>query len=1101
MSAPDDLRGVLVRDPRVSAASLDPTLTTADQAGPIPGAFEPQRPSKMVLRSGGAMSPGESITVNTVRGGYPGVDSRAAGFTYEHDGEEYGWDPPGYVHGVDLINFRRAAAAAQSAFSLAEPSLCKLPDGRVLMAAHRVGALGLTLVVHRFDPAVGLWPQVATIVHGFVNDSETKSPCMVVMPDGRIHLYAAGYAGAYDGPSAAHDVVQVALWISDDAGDTWVESSRECLLDPDIVEVDSRLHRLCAAQNAGQVVLFAHHFDPDGDSSGPRQYASADGGYRFKRQPTDSPAYPNWDDQSGDGLSYFAVVGVVPTDNGGFLVAYRGGATELIIAEIGSAFDWINGRPTPSEAWRATPGPLVLAKIGIADLFGAWGSSLWRGEDGSYNFLVWENLSTDGSVEARATVYRSTTARRGSFTAFALPSLSNDNGNLRLEHQNTVETRGMCVTVGETGVPYTVEGVSGLDSGSIVALYHGGHTNVTLPGSVSVDRDDNRWAPTYTYWPVDLPGGLGWTTLGAGTSSLEVTGLTVSCTDVQNWYMQRTIAQVNGDELVVEFDGADLDGASDTGTVNQPRCGIRVECAQASEQLVTVIVNVGENGVSVYEQGGALLGTIDGDFSGRWSIRLAMLETRYACWARIHTTPTERTWVLVAEGDDLTPSGSGETSHEIRVGTISGTGSTTVSYAIERVAVGLLPDDTSTLGVLGSPLYPRYLARRPAFLPSGVSLEAVDGPTVPGDSWVVETAYQYGFGALDVDSPAVTWRSTVDDTAMDLVWDLTGYADDSRLMAPSIALALLGSNLRSYTLTGRTAAGADTVLVAAVAEPFASGWVVGIFSLSRNGQVFSGTTVLAGAQSRWLQHDELAGCRLVTATGEGFTIASNTSGQIGGQGARKQAQIRVTGDASGLASTITAHIHPRDTATWRHGITTDFRWLKLSIPAQVTAEGYYEIGSLVLGPLHVFGREYSWDTLRERAENVELRENRDGSRVTRELGAQRRACQLAWREGVDESDVYRDFPQLVVTSDGAAVAVAADTPRLVEGLYSQVGGSRDTIVYLPAVPRSVASGCLNERRALLYARIMSTFSQPTIIGHELHSEVVRINELRLEEEL
>ena len=81
----------------------------------------------------------------------------------------------------------------------------------------------------------------------------------------------------------------------------------------------------------------------------------------------------------------------------------------------------------------------------------------------------------------------------------------------------------------------------------------------------------------------------------------------------------------------------------------------------------------------------------------------------------------------------------------------------------------------------------------------------------------------------------------------------------------------------------------------------------------------------------------------------------------------------------------------------------DYRYLRLRIDAQTTADGYFEIGACVLGPLALFGTPYSWGRVIDHQANVELTTARDGTRYARGLGDPRRQVSFSWSEGVDTS--------------------------------------------------------------------------------------------------
>ncbi len=80
-------------------------------------------------------------------------------------------------------------------------------------------------------------------------------------------------------------------------------------------------------------------------------------------------------------------------------------------------------------------------------------------------------------------------------------------------------------------------------------------------------------------------------------------------------------------------------------------------------------------------------------------------------------------------------------------------------------------------------------------------------------------------------------------------------------------------------------------------------------------------------------------------------------------------------------------------------------------------------------------------------------------------------------------------------------AVGADTPSLLAGLVDELDGAASPGVLVGALRSGVGTATQGSSEALIYGRITGTVSREVVIGDELYSEVHRVGELLIEEEL
>ena len=189
----------------------------------------------------------------------------------------------------------------------------------------------------------------------------------------------------------------------------------------------------------------------------------------------------------------------------------------------------------------------------------------------------------------------------------------------------------------------------------------------------------------------------------------------------------------------------------------------------------------------------------------------------------------------------------------------------------------------------------------------------------------------------------------------------------------------------------------------------------------------------------------------------------------------------------------------------KHLKGTRYGGYRLKINAQTTADGFYSVGTFLVGPLAVFGYQPGWDRSLSKTPNVDLQTFTDGSRVARNLGPPRRVASISWADGVDLTNVQGQNPDPdYVTgraTGGKPLATGVGTPLLLEGLISATDGPRIPVVYLPVIPRSSDSSIQTFIGGYLYGRITSAHRRDVVQGDEMIDEVVRVANVTIEEEI
>ena len=166
----------------------------------------------------------------------------------------------------------------------------------------------------------------------------------------------------------------------------------------------------------------------------------------------------------------------------------------------------------------------------------------------------------------------------------------------------------------------------------------------------------------------------------------------------------------------------------------------------------------------------------------------------------------------------------------------------------------------------------------------------------------------------------------------------------------------------------------------------------------------------------------------------------------------------------------------------------------------------------------VHGDEIGWGRTLDVESGTEITEARDGTRRAHEVAPPRRIYEYGWAYVLDTGqgaaeggasinpagDPDPDYLEASAESGALPIASRRGTPWQVEGLIRRLAGGQQPIVYLPRIARFAEGDdalVYNRRHQLALCRLTSDVAIETVQGDELENEVVRIANLRLEEEV
>ncbi len=402
----------------------------------------------------------------------------------------------------------------------------------------------------------------------------------------------------------------------------------------------------------------------------------------------------------------------------------------------------------------------------------------------------------------------------------------------------------------------------------------------------------------------------------------------------------------------------------------------------------------------------------------------------------------------------------------------------------------------------------------PVYLNDGWSIESKGAVAFVGDHWTAQTDYGHAVRLMHPEiasSPRIDWRSTNDKSEVSIEWN-PANGTDTRHLGGALGVHLQNINFKTAYFEGWDGAAWVTLGTVNTAEHFSG------LKFARDGNILRPNPAVTHSADRYIKLEELKGCTAVIAPGTGsetrHNIDHNSEGSFSakaGTAHDKPAEILIDGGVSSITATGDFEIWEDRATLIIRDQSTPYSKYRLRIPAQDTKDGLFKIGACVIGPLLVFGTDYSWGRSIAYDPNQEITTARAGDRIVEELGPIRRKVQFAWAEGWDarpiggESDAANDwvsnFDTLNIgTSTGVAVR---NDPFVMSGAMYRLRAAAEPTVYLPKIPHfpNFNQVQIMGRDRQIYGRIVSPVTQTSILGDEEESEVITINQIVIEEEV
>jgi hypothetical protein len=1079
---PNFIRGFLVPF-KMTADNFFADESTLTQNGSLAGIPVSQNNSPLVLTSKGTQD--RDIEIKTHR---PGHIQDGAGFVWRYDGDSnyYGHETPNKVMDVRTIQ------AGQGSTRFTPRDALRLESGVVLVTVEKVDANSVNRTkIYRLDVDGSVTDIEIDAVNFVTLSNKDRFPTLCQLPDGSVNL-AMWTVDIYQ------EIANIVIYQSTDDGETWSKVSSKALDDEYIFDVSGtfgagadgvELSNIVMASSQHQVMLLASYKLHDTDpalGSVVNQYGSSNNGLTFK--------YVDKSEEA-DGTQFY--LPKVLQFNGVFIVGYIARIDQIRFTRLSNVFDSIfdtvdligadvlDGDVCDYTANRLIDGDWTMTMDTDGRMYLYVAQTDKTIIHGAYSDLM--GVSVEDYGETWNLYGDETNFDDTNVLNFQSPTSSNSGG-----YKNIVATCGQGENLlfgnwENNGTHANADGVH------IITL---GGWSTQQYGKLNPYPNDNQWGcDTHSWCPFDLPGqGLIWAKSGSGTEVLDGDHVSLAATNNDViWYVQGLYDKTNGITLhtrVSNVSGGTSTEGTAIGTIIQQRVGT---------QIYWLEIILGSNSIYVYD---ANTSTLVG------SATALGLQSGIQILAHVDNTNGD---VDVYFGDAGSPrqyqriTGSLSLAATANQAVYWGIKSTNGAVKYRRAdfhffsyAVG---DDVGIWdnGVINSK---RYSSQGfDTQIKDGLTISTIDGPAREGDEYTLTP--QFGSPIqrtlhIVSPSPRVGWRSdsvtNPDNEAVDdqlIAWTKIPNVLEELSFNETNTIGVHFTNVNFKTFVIQYHNGITWVDYQTIQNT-----VGGVRGIGNAGFEFerSGASIFSNeAAGPYLHLNECHRWSILLDDGEEVVqrrIQSNGDGVLSGNDNNKRAYLTIEGYKSTDPYEGTAYLIPSSVTVLIN--RSSLSGLRFNIQSQKTAEGYFEIGTMVAGPLIIAGPQYGRGRTIQIESNVIENEAPNGTLYTSSRGQDGRVVRIAWTDGVDTSDLYANEanPNHYELYNNQPIAVRGSAPTAMMGLIQYVKSSQNAIVYLPNI-------AINPEGALVLNRyhnqILTTMGTEIQIDHVIGGELLDNN--------
>ena len=1101
--SPDFLRGFIVPQ-KINNLNLWDAQSTYTQQGNISGDPVPQQNSRLVVRASGPQNDGSDISIISRRSGH--VENGGA-FTFSNNAtsDEFGQDAYNSPQKWNVITwYNNTIGADETALN---PFPLDLGDGSCLIVSQNKPSGLDRRIVCKKRSENGVFSSVVVQSIPALTGTLTQRnyPNLLRLENGDIIcLFLI--------EDVENQIVNLTVSRSTDEGSTWNRISRTALNSTISVHPSTgyEIKKMRAAECNGQILLLIETvYNDAGASTRNRlhQYASIDGGARFRRVTIENLI---------DDYPFFEIDLFTDKTQGNFCLTYIDATNSARFVRIPHAFYDVQSLIVASQFQNITTNTVAT---GSSSLLTGGQSTSFVDVDGSI-YVIFQGITTPDFL------YMMVSTDGGlnfDFMNGRTLSDSTQAAIYNLDDSGTLPQQIKCIPYAGTAILCSnwLTTSTAIDS-SATMIFLGGFANINQPLQTQGADDDvaNRAGYQFTYYPVDLPADISSiSTSGTGTQSLNTGKLFVRTNTLQTQTYSidransRTNIRINGRMALEAISGGSTSGVFTNGLrkiqiktcngTNNYDVEIRITTTKIQVHDNIASANIGAPQTIVGADGIEIIYAIENGF--------------FSMFYRQYTQSTPN-YITAISNQSISDGGSSVSpriqvifSHSVAPS--SGTMDTNILYWFngfeDMAGEGLATGFTTPNDLVASPYPPRGVFK---YVADGVSITTQNGPAYEGDSYQIQTRYEYPIDNIFYDispSPRVKWRSksvtsgNIPEQLIPILLDDNSTTSNNIFSNDIIGIYLGNINFRVFSVEYYdVTVGAWQVLKNVDTSQGLD------FNYTAEGNKITG--ISGGTNEPYVFYNEFQDCVVELSTGgttERFKIISHSEGKAG-TADFKRPVFELSGSPSGNG---TCKIIPKNISIIANLLGKKAVSFAIRIDSNPSFDNYFCIGNFVIGPMVFSGNQYSFGRSITLESNISEYETNDRIKYAKKIGPPRRNIRVAWTEGVDISSLMGPSPTPDVwsssTSTGAQkIATRNDTPYLIIGLIDYLEGAVNPVVYVPSIQRSGSSGTdiqiINRYHDMVFCTLNPEVSIDNVLGDENLSsggEVFRVATLNMTE--
>jgi hypothetical protein len=1053
-TTPDKMRGFIIPTSNITSDNIWAAQSTFTEQNPRAGIAKAQQDfTGLTLSMAGEQA--ETITVQSVQGGLPGVSGA------------FVW------HGEDEIKLDQSANNVITDFKFLKNGSLSFPvydfdavatDDGTLYFIHHSQAAGGNLIAIRKQKRNGSVENVQTLL--LKNDSSLSAyarPSIAQLKDGSLIACYFDYT--------ASDRVNLNVWRSID-GDNWTLTAKNALIDSYILVGSTNVHidttSLIVSDDTVTLLVGSRSKVTTAGNNGMVQYISRDSGMSFYTLGNygEDHAFPVGcalpDGQTG--FAYLSGTGTlsfikIPYPG---IAAARGSYTtdnEVEIDDGNVTYATETGTVLQNGSvamWYQDEKIYVAAKSTTNEIYGFVSKDL--GEN-------WEQISQSNS----AAIEQSTMYAPESATT--------------IDRLNAVLWEGRPV-------------IMVLTDYSLGAIFYGGYSSVIHPGLVTGPSFNQFSGYERNWFYNQLPDTSNhFTVTGSGSASLLNEGLKISTDATSKYYT--TVDDISP-ERIYRFKMR-VDSGGDTG---DNKVAVIIESSDATASY-TLILRFRPSGFTVRDHD-TQYESITADMTNTHEFFVFQDKTDVFVYYREWDEKQAKKWTELIVTLGTTASGG---NNQVRWGHIAVHGFPIVSYWSE-FHIGQEDFGSPHQDARGC-LYPSV--GKYTYIDEGLLLGVKDSPARADDQYIIDARSDFPVDNIFHEvalSPRVVWRSKNDTTNERIAW----YTDsvikataNSLGLSDVVGLHFSNINWRTATLKQWTGASWEDLI-----DIDTSSGLSGTFKRY-------GSTIVPNASAKefYLKYNEANGWRAELTSGQNtyiVKIKQNSEGLWSNANDAKQATLvfdtNLT-DPSTLPTNGTIKLLPTSCtliAELFHGIEQDVgnSALAIEIDSMDTLEGYFQIGTMLIGNVYFMSPQYQRGRSISYNPNVTSYETNDGQYYARKMSDGRRTFNIAWTEPVDTRSIHSlnpDYWQFSNQSGAVPVAHYGDSVFGMMGIQQYLTETTP-VVYLPSISKNTSEDPIeffNRYHNQVMVRINGSITMDSVLGEEETDEMFRLATVNLVE--